>query len=179
MTLETWALVEWSRLAAFQRNQRWSVVDTETADAWRDERVPLVNAITFADGSMILLDVERHSDGTASVRAIGKTTLASFSSFNPGWWAAITSLCELRTPSGDVVLAGEGSQGGDGFIALCGEDGELRHCAFFTRSNPFVDLLLDPDAAVILATNNLGEQWAMSMSEPWKIHVTAPTAIPR
>jgi hypothetical protein len=154
-------------------------VDTEITGAWRDERVPLANAITFADGSMILLDVERYSDGNASVRALGKTTIASFLSFNPGWWAAVTALCELRTPSGDVVVAGEGSQGGDGFVALCGSKGDLLHCAFFTRSNPFVDVLLDADAGVILATNNLGEQWAMSLREPWKIHVTAPTPFPR
>jgi hypothetical protein len=154
-------------------------VDTEVVGAWRDERVPLANAVTFADGSMIILEVDRYSDGSVIVRALGKTTFASFASFNPGWWAAITPLCESRSPSGHVVIAGEGSQGSDGFIALCGVNGEFQHCTFFTRSNPFVNVQVNAGAAVILATNNLGEQWSMSLTEPWNIHVTKPTGSPR
>lgn len=152
-------------------------MDAELNQAWRDERVPLVNAIAFADGGMILLDVENYSNGPTTVRALGRTTLASFLSFNPEWWAEVTPMSELRTPSGDVVMVGEGPQGGDGFIALCKPNGDLQFCAFFTRSNPFVGVSLSADATAAVAMSNRGEQWSVNLSQPWKIHVTPPTQL--
>lgn len=141
----------------------------EVRDAWDDERVPLVNAVTFVDGEMILLEIARHADGSVLVRPLAKTTLASYLSFNPDWWANVTSLCETQMADGQSFVAGEGSQGSDGFLAKRDARGALVYCVFFTSSNPFIMVTVSSSEKDLEVVNNRGERWSICIAEPWVI----------
>jgi hypothetical protein len=144
--------------------------------AWADDRVPLVDSVTFGDGRMVLLSVEERPSGEMGVRALGETTVASFLRFNPDRWAHITATCQLPSASGDLYIAGEGSYGSDGFVArVGGAAGELRYCVFLSSSNPFVSLDLNSQQTVLTATSNLGARWFMNVDGPWEITTDAPS----
>jgi len=118
---------------------------------------------------MIVLAIQMQQDGGASVRALAETTVASFLSFNPGWWAEVMPICETGLPSGQKLVAGEGAQGGDGFVACCDADGKMVFVAFLDCSNPFVHVAMSPDGTKAEATNNRGIVWEFDLVEPWKI----------
>ena len=87
-------------------------------------------------------------------------------------WASVNILCEATDALTNLrAFAGEGSMGGDGVIALFESTGVLRWVAFFDFSNPFERLRFDE--ADLVAENNLGETWRLSLAQPWKIIVDA------
>jgi len=121
---------------------------------------------------MILLAIERYSH-KAFVRALAETTLESFLTFNPDWWAEVTPTVRLDLPRGDYVAAGEGPNGSDGFVVLCNQRGELRFSIFLDGSNPFVQLSFDAVSRLLTASNNLGERWVFDIERPWIVSVEA------
>lgn len=138
-------------------------------EAWSAGQVPIADAVTFGDGRMILLDVLHAEDGRTVVRAIAETTFDSFLTYNPDWLADVACLTETELPSRGLLQAGEGSQGGDGFIALCDVSGALTYCVFCTSSNPFTKLGLSEDQSRVHAVTSEGVEWSFNVDTPWKI----------
>ncbi len=122
---------------------------------------------------MIMLDVVHAEDGQVTVRPIAETTFSSFLTYNPGWLAEVTCLSEAELPSRSVVSCGEGSQGGDGFIALCDQSGALIYCVFSTTSNPFTNLVLSEQNTTVHAFTSSGVEWSFELGTPWQIETHA------
>lgn len=143
---------------------------------WRAGCVPIVDAVTFADGRMVLFEMIEQPGQPDQIRPSMETTLEAFTEQNPDWLAEVTPLVELALPSWGQLQAGEGSQGADGFIALLDEEGDLRYSLFCTRSNPFVNLSLGHDGMTVRATSTLGVEWSFPLNTPLNI-TTRFTAI--
>lgn len=145
-------------------------------EAWRKGQVPLADAVTFGDGRMILLEVLLADDGRPMVRPIAESTYESFLAHNPGWLADVTCFAELPLSSGGLLQSGEGSQGGDGFISLTDQDGELVYCVFCMCSNPFTELALSEDELRVRAVTTSGIEWSFHLDTPWNVDTrTLPT----
>jgi hypothetical protein len=145
---------------------------SEATAEWRAGRIPLVSAVSYADGHMLLLTIEHYGLRTL-VRPLAETALESFLAFNPDWWAEVTPTVRLDLPGGDYVATGEGPNGSDGFVALCSQQGELRFSIFLDGSNPFVQLSFDAPSRSLTASNNLGERWIFDVEQPWIVRVEA------
>lgn len=74
--------------------------------------------------------------------------------------------------SGMTVIAGEGSEGCEGFVTLLDADGPVLWIAFFHDSNPFEKARCC--AGTVVAENNLGERWTIDAAQPWRISVSGP-----
>ena len=142
----------------------------EVRQAWNQGQVPIADAVTFGDGRMVLLDVLHVEDGgTMVVRPLAESTYGSFLTYNPGWLADVTPLAEIQLPSGGLLQSGEGSHGGDGFISLSDQSGELVYCVFCTSSNPFTELAMSEDRSRVRAVTSNGVEWSFDLDTPWKI----------
>src|SRR5262249_41447103 len=104
---------------------------------WQSEERPLFNGVLFATGEIVLRECLTLRESGASstsikVRTLARSTLASYLAYNDeGAWTGITSMGTVDAEQGTVVF-GEGSWGGDGFVALCERGGErLTWMAFF------------------------------------------------
>jgi hypothetical protein len=70
-----------------------------------------------------------------------------------------------------MCVAGEGALGGDGVVAVLGDQNNLPWIAFFDWSNPFVSLRVEDRA--LEATSNLGHVWRFTLPIPQEIVVTS------
>jgi hypothetical protein len=141
----------------------------DARQAWRERKVPIADAVTFGNGRMILLEVLHTDEGCTSVRAVAETTLDSFTKHNPDWFAEVVPVVEVPASSHGLIRAGEGSQGGDGFIALSDQADELVYCVFCTSSNPFAKLAFFEDTSRVHAITSNAVEWSFHVDTPWKI----------
>ena len=140
--------------------------DLEPRAAWRVGLVAIADAVTFADGRMVLFEMLQTVNCPERFHQTGETTFGAFLAKTPGWLAEVTQLVELTAPSVGALLAGEGPQGADGFISLSDADGELTYCIFCTSSNPFEKLSIDADGLTVRAVTTTGVEWSFRIDSP-------------
>jgi|GEM_PF-4659354 hypothetical protein len=148
-------------------------VDDQLALAWRDERAPSPDAITFNDGRMTLVNVRHFTQGDSvriQAKPIADTTLRSFLSYNPDSWVHLDPIYRQKTPSGLVVVGG-GSMGADGFVAHLSEVGDLRWLAFFSSSEAFCHAHGSKDGIHARTVSN--QNWLFPAGAPERIQVSA------
>jgi hypothetical protein len=142
---------------------------------WNEMMCPLVNGITFADGTIqrLELDVLYRSGGGAKVSVTKGplTDVSVLASLNELHWTELITLCEDVDEERDLkVLAGEGGMGADGFVALTtARDNSLRWIAFFDSSNPFKRVKLE-DRQVV-ATSSHSNTWMFPLESPAEVSV--------
>lgn len=136
---------------------------------WSKGRVVIADAVTFADGRLVLLDLQRLRLGVPVDCSCGESSVGKFLSEHPGWLADVTTTTEAAAPPHGTLQAGEGSQGSDGFIALTDVAGNLAFCLFSTGSNPFVSVELMADRSTVRAISSAGTSWCFSIDTPWVI----------
>lgn len=126
---------------------------------WLSERVPAVNGIYFPDDSVCLVNFSRLERlGTFSISSLERLQeLPDVESTSD-----LTETCSANL-NGLRAVGGEGSSGGDGFVALL--DGEqLRWIAFFDCSNPFDSVCLERERVV--AKSSHGVCWIFPLDNP-------------
>lgn len=147
-----------------------SAVSTISA-AWEAETCPIVNAIFFADGRVVQLEVEDASSPSRSahISPSASTSFETLSADDAVQWTYLTSLGECEnTTRGLAVVFGEGGFGGDGFVALLDQaTKQLMWLVFLDCSNPFQHAAFDDDA--IVATTNTGVLWRFPIQYPEKV----------
>lgn len=136
---------------------------------WNAGECPIINGVMFSDGRYYPV---KPIDAPRSSRPIRLVygQAESLEGVDKFQWASVGILCEatdIRTQS--RVVAGEGSMGSDGVIALFGPTGALRWVAFFDFSNSFERVWFD--GVNIMAENNLMEVWQFHLDQPWEIVV--------
>jgi len=150
-----------------------SKVDPVLHDRWAQGECPLIDGIHYADGTVILFEcraLRGHATTEMSLRPLAVSSLDSALTLNPHlWWASLTTLAEIESPTSQVAaVCGEGSSGGDGFVALlCGAERRLGWVAFFQSSNPFVAIAFeDGDAPAVVARSSYGHVWIFPVERP-------------
>jgi NAD(P)H-hydrate repair Nnr-like enzyme with NAD(P)H-hydrate epimerase domain len=140
---------------------------------WESGYCPLINGVTFEDGIIERLEIDRVPRGEIVVERAGATTLAEFLSENANAFSALTEYCVLELPDRRLRLtSGGGSGGGDGYIAASDlATNYLRWILFFDDANEFEKLGLHNEA--IIAETNLRETWEISLANPGDIVVHA------
>ena len=137
---------------------------------WEQGKCPIIDGVMLHDGTLLLLRLKDEPNGRHLV-ANGRSTIESFIAERPD---ELSSLCTLDTVKflGDelVALCGEGSWGGDGFVALTNAiSGELIWIFFSDASNPFVKLNRNGDS--LIATNNQDERWCFPIDDPSSVKI--------
>ena len=136
---------------------------------------PIVSGIVYANGDVdwINVDLLTLAGGVAHIRlSAGRPTsvgqLADEGELN---WTGIETICEAVDSERHIkVVAGEGSMGADGFVALYRpSDNQLIWIAFFENSNPFVDVELGE--ADVLAKTSLANAWRFPLASPSSVSV--------
>lgn len=137
---------------------------------WRQGEAPLIEALTFADGRIVLFRSATHSRGgsiTSSIEWLGDTTLEKvIEAQEPDLWFYVEPLCNIVVEQDDVCyLAGGGAMGNEGFIAAQQHSsGALLWVACFNHSNPFDSVQVA--GAMLQVTNNRDEVWTIDLHNP-------------
>ncbi|HEX8627329.1 MAG TPA: hypothetical protein VF755_04075 [Catenuloplanes sp.] len=139
---------------------------------WKEGKLPAVEGVVFDSGVVEELDFDSSgwfARGTPPLRRGRRTDLAAWAAQNELW--VMVNGWQLDLPAHDLRLDhGEGGNGADGFLAASGlRDGRLRWAAFFTTSNPFEELEMDGDVAVV--TSNLDHVWRFPLQHPEQVTV--------
>lgn len=140
-------------------------------DIWEQDQCPIINGIIFDSGEIILLKIRSLQVRNIWVDLLdlcGKSTLEKFLTKQPDQLASITTLAETEAgseTSGLRLLCGEGSSGGDGFVAVCrAADEHLNWIAFFENSNPFEHIEIH--GSDVFAVNNCQQIWRFPLARP-------------
>jgi hypothetical protein len=151
------------------------------AEKWSAGLCPSFDGVTYADGTIVLMEHRTLWGGEegdeldgAEVRPLARSTIDSFLEYNPERWAHIGHPDPVVDEARGLALSfGEGSMGGDGFVALGDtRTGELRWIAFFQASNPFERAWLEGSEAVAVSTNGL--VWRFPLERPEMAHIASP-----
>jgi hypothetical protein len=150
-------------------------LDVSLSECWRRRRLPLIAAIYYADGRavpMLVREIPQPSGQFAFEVSPGDATaIARLSAASEGY-GHMTMLVEPAVdPQRNLsAYCGEGSMGGDGYVALVSTDSdEPIWIAFFDASNPFVSVELN--ANHVIATSNHGIRWSFPIEAPEKVTV--------
>lgn len=143
---------------------------------WRRQRLPLIPGVFQADGRIVKLDVKSRAlpepgRFAFDVSVSGETTLADLGRA-PEELGNMTMLQRTVTDMNRNLSAycGEGSWGGDGYIALVQADSNQPiWIAYFDESNPFVSVELSADC--VIAVSNHGNRWSFPINAPEKVTV--------
>jgi hypothetical protein len=139
--------------------------------SWANMRAPIVDGIMFPDGRVVLLmcSYMRNSAGrqVLSVRRGRRTRLEAVA--REGWESSLaensTAECRARNGLSVRVSCGEGSLGGDGYVAATDLSMKrLLWLVFCTVSNPFVAVRVKQDVVIVEST--LPSVWRIPLLEP-------------
>jgi hypothetical protein len=151
---------------SFYESENRMIVAHRIQENWQRERVPIINGVLFSDGT--LWSFEYRDIDHKNIRARFVKLRAQNPSILDGTFelAAIIETGRVANAEQDSKYScGEGSHGGDGYIACSSlSDNHLRWIAFFEESNPFMKIHLTP--GFVHATNNHGHIWSLDIENP-------------
>jgi hypothetical protein len=137
---------------------------------------PGINAITFANGKITLLDVEFYSNNSYYIAPILDSTIESYLNYNEEYLSSFDIFSTVNSESYNIFV-GDGSGEGNGTIYVKNrETDSLIWFAFFENSEPFTHVELSNDE-IISATSTLGIKWELSIKNPLKITLKYPQKI--
>jgi hypothetical protein len=126
---------------------------------WNDETTPIFEGVVEKTGFMYPLN------SFPLVRGGSTTTLKDFLISHPNRIAGLTPIAScLSADQKWEVVCGEGSWGGDGFIAmLSAENDELEWIYFSQATNPVISVKFEPGK--IVSKSSLGKSYIISLDE--------------
>jgi hypothetical protein len=135
-----------------------SMVSADTsrtlADLWRDEQLPIEDALYLADGTAYDVEVSPQAPGGFEIG--DQFDLAELVRADEDWMASIDPMREVELPGGAGYLcSGEGSHGSDGFFARLDSAGNPIWVLFLTEHNPFMDISIEGTRATFTSTSGV------------------------
>ncbi|WP_407560907.1 hypothetical protein [Streptomyces sp. 184] len=127
-----------------------SIID----ELWSGFELPIRDALHIGGGKSY--DVTLAPAAPAGLRIQDPFDLAAFVAADPGWTSAVDGLTEVECGGGDLIWAGEGSYGSEGFAARLHRDRTLVWAVFFADSNPFTEIRTSERKATFLSTSGVG-----------------------
>ncbi|AUH44848.1 hypothetical protein [Streptomyces sp. CMB-StM0423] len=122
-------------------------------DLWREFRLPIRNALHFRDGRSY--DVVIDPDSPSGLRVRDSFDLADYVASRPDWTSEVDGLASVEREDGDLLWAGDGSYGSEGFVARLQSDRTVVWAIFFTDSNPFTEIRTSGPHATFLSTSGV------------------------
>lgn len=117
---------------------------------WRQEQLPIRSALYTAAGDAFDVEVDPQMPG--GLRILDAFDAEEFFQEDPEWVTYLITTKEVGLSGGGYLCCGEGSQGSEGFFARLGPDHDLLWAVYLEDSNPFVDIAVTGDRAVIRST---------------------------
>lgn len=123
-------------------------------ELWLDEKTLIFNGVVKRSGEMYRID-DQASSSSGNVQP--ENSFDQFLKNQPDDVAGITPITDYVLPETEGrIVCGEGSWGGDGFIASVDKYDELRWIFFSSEINP-ITRIIQADKHEILAQSSLGQ----------------------
>ncbi|NHZ93163.1 hypothetical protein F2P45_29745 [Massilia sp. CCM 8733] len=140
---------------------------------WKQFRMPCVCGILTGDGTVLLME-ERSDYHEGNYRCqtwpVCETTIDSLCEYGMEFVDLTDYVRQPPIPGTNArAVCGEGSMGGDGFVAVVNDHG-LVWAIFFTASNPFYEVNVVGDCVEAMSTH--GVLWRFPIYRPWDIALT-------
>lgn len=143
---------------------------------WEGKRFPAQDGLLFGTGVFYPITITRKPKGKDSVLALGTPSrisevlgVADVSAMisRPGALACLVPNLNVDAEESHItVVIGEGSMGGDGFVAVVSsKNSRLQWLLFSGESNPFERVEVTRDGRVV-ATSTLEESWSIPIASP-------------
>ncbi|WP_326656408.1 hypothetical protein [Streptomyces sp. NBC_00385] len=120
---------------------------------WENYQLPIRNALHFSRGASF--KIELSPADSAGYKILEEFDLESDLSLNPDWVSDIDGLCSVVLDGGDLLWAGEGSYGSEGFVARLNREKSLIWTVFLEESNPFQEIHLQGSTACFVSTSGV------------------------
>ncbi len=111
---------------------------------------PLVNAIFFPNGDMLVL-----KNSNFNIDVLCESTIDSFFKYNSHDSVSRFDILNKFASNDYIVSVGEGSFGGDGFVRLDDNNGNLIWFLFLDNSNPFINAEVKNDCIEVVSTSDV------------------------
>ena len=133
---------------------------------------PIVDAITFADESMVILEHRRSVDYSFNaVTPLVRTKLDAFFEFNPEKLTGLGGPDSFDFNDGEFYIeGGDTSWGSEGWVALY-KNKEFQWLACFGDSNPFQSAQIDRKQGKLLVLSTHNCLWSFDLEKPWEISI--------
>ena len=139
---------------------------------WSNCTVPLIDGLLFGGGNYLELTYDLiHLDRGKFAFRCDRSEYRDVANFleDLSWVAVVDSFSSYRVDRG-LVTVGDGTQGGDGFIALENNESQLEWLLFLQRSNPFVAVSVVDE--IVIATSELGYDLKIPLDHPESAFLT-------
>lgn len=137
-------------------------------NAWKEGCLPVINGIIYSNGCIEKMGILQVGD----VKKVGTIKKMHINELKKD----VVSFIVVNDTYDDManrlrIYCGEGSYGGDGFVAVESLDKEqIVWVAFFEDSNPFDKIILEENKLNVI--NNLKENWQFNLNKPNEINIT-------
>ena len=140
-----------------------------TARNWLQRKVAIVNGVTESSG--VVHAIEPIDSPRLLPVKLNQKSVCNEDVFGDLSCTHAIILSETSNSEHEItVFVGECGMGADGFVAVEELNTKnLRWIAFFDFSNPFHSVAIEKN--LILATNNLNEEWQFAIESPWEIKI--------
>lgn len=135
---------------------------------WEKRQCLILSGLIFGDGQIVRFEIPKTSVCELIVieRLDIETAIVKFGDY----WTNLIPTCEVHCQEDDLLIeAGEGSYGSEGYVAVSRiSDGNLVWLAYFDYSNPFYDLSIDEEKAIVAKTTH-NDIWRFNLDKPHQI----------
>ncbi|RYG73784.1 hypothetical protein EON80_02980 [bacterium] len=141
-------------------------------EMWQRHECPLLQGVLHLDLGYFPVQVESTCHGAFDYRFTHSVAAPLPLSAIAGLDCTSIDVFASADSKHGTVKCGEGTQGGDGFVALESQDGTLIWVAFFRNSNPFMKLRIEGNDAI--ATSEYGNPWIFPLDSPQSLRILSP-----
>lgn len=143
--------------------------------AWRNRKIPLINGVTFRDGTCIRLELyyaNKNWSAKTAIKILDEDGGVDMWTIGVFGWTFFGEMFALSVQGKDIeIVGGEGGMGADGFIAALDiRDNAPLWVLFFDDSNPFD--FAEVRGSTIRAHSTLDCIWEINLDDPTEISIT-------
>ncbi len=122
-------------------------------ELWSEFRLPIRNALHFRSGESYDVAIDPGSPG--GLRVLDSFDLGDYVASHPDWISEVDGMASVEMDDGDLLWAGDGAYGSEGFVARLRSDRTVVWAIFCTDSNPFTEIQTSGPHATFLSTSGV------------------------
>lgn len=129
---------------------------------WKKEECPLVDGVIFNDGTVVEFNITNSLTGGLQFDEIGRTQITEILKQDPDNYKNIYHSTVQQVHLSNKYMAGEGSWGGDGYVACLDlKTNDVLWIFTSDRINPIIDLEFSNN--IVIAKNNLNSFFSIEV----------------
>lgn len=140
----------------------------QTQKLWQQDKLPILNGILLASGAYYAVSHNVPESDEISVAP------QNFK-FNPNYDFSYANTMATINHNGYSIYCGEGSFGGDGFVVVLTDTGQISWVFMHETANPFVNMQINGNWLEI--QNNCLVTWRFNLLNPLEIDIDLTTGI--